>query len=562
MDHLRIYQQLVLGAMLKPGVASHGDSVIVDGVTCGMVRQGRVLLNFGVTRILELIDQKLGGSSEEPAERWWFDVGPGVDEPIFRKLFSEATSDENVVRAAVDEFMYAVLPDILALPELNGSDWDTYTMAAEVTDGSVKMTAYRYTESGPPVPTEEPVNSYPFILLRNKTRRVNGDWDVALVKVRRGATGLQLHLLSGESADRWRVSPQNMDHLPESLRWLPGERPQPSKDKDAIIAEYSQAIAGDILTLPELSDPDWDTYSMAAEVSENMCKLIAFRYTESGPPVPAEPLENEDLLWDLQDKTRGTNGEAWDVVLVKIHRDTAQLVLNFVRGESADMWRIIPENMDHLPESLRPRPEDFHPIQETDDIVEGFQALLEAERTVEPVDSPPKPAQSEIPQLPVHVNKNEDCNGVIGDWMNTKQSAAAWPEVSGDRHAVWAGRAVNGAIGLLLAVHGSNPDTRVINCKAIGLVRLSDVTQRPDGGFQARLESVPTGPTGDLHGVVHWAELRELLRRAADRDPAFVTGWLRQPAMRAPREVGPLKFHDVGVDLLRRLPMPQSTRIE
>ena len=67
-------------------------------------------------------------------------------------------------------------------------------------------------------------------------------------------------------------------------------------------------------------------------------------------------------------------------------------------------------------------------------------------------------------------------------------------------------------------------------------------TRRADGGFQARLEFVPTGPAGDLDGVVHWAELRELLRRAADRDPAFVTGWLRRPAMRAPREVGPVEI--------------------
>jgi len=32
----------------------------------------------------------------------------------------------------------------------------------------------------------------------------------------------------------------------------------------------------------------------------------------------------------LRDRTRGTDGEAWDIAIVKIHRDTAQLVLNFV----------------------------------------------------------------------------------------------------------------------------------------------------------------------------------------------------------------------------------------
>ena len=50
------------------------------------------------------------------------------------------------------------------------------------------------------------------------------------------------------------------------------------------------------------------------------------------------------------------------MVLVKIHRDTADLVVNFVSGEAADMWRVKPANMGHLRESLRPRPQDFLPL--------------------------------------------------------------------------------------------------------------------------------------------------------------------------------------------------------
>ena len=123
---------------------------------------------------------------------------------------------------------------------------------------------------------------------------------------------------------------------------------------------------------------------------------------------------------------------------------------------------------------------------------------------------------------------NEDCNLVIGDRMNTKQTAAAWPEVSGHRYAVWAGRAVNGATGLLVRAHGSDPATQMINYEAISLVQMSEVTRRADGGYQARLESVPLGPTGDLDGVIDRADLRELLRRAADRDPTFATGWLQR----------------------------------
>jgi hypothetical protein len=133
-------------------------------------------------------------------------------------------------------------------------------------------------------------------------------------------------------------------------------------EQASAMAEISQAIAGDILTLPELSDPEWDTYSMVAEVSDDAVKMTAFRYTESGPPVSTDVPDDDDLFWELRDRTRGTDGQAWDVVLVKIHRDTASLVMNFASGDAADMWRVTPANMAHLPESLRPRREDFQAV--------------------------------------------------------------------------------------------------------------------------------------------------------------------------------------------------------
>ena len=128
------------------------------------------------------------------------------------------------------------------------------------------------------------------------------------------------------------------------------------------LAEFSRAIAADILTLRDLSDPDWDTYSMVAEVSDFSVKMTAYRYTESGPPVPTEGPQNSYVFIQLRDHTRGINGEPWDVALVKLHRDTANLVLNFVSGEAADLWRVTPGNMAHLRESLRPRPQDFLPL--------------------------------------------------------------------------------------------------------------------------------------------------------------------------------------------------------
>ena len=41
-------------------------------------------------------------------------------------------------------------------------------------------------------------------------------------------------------------------------------------DSTAALAELSQAIAGEILTMPELSDPEWDTYALVAEVSDDV----------------------------------------------------------------------------------------------------------------------------------------------------------------------------------------------------------------------------------------------------------------------------------------------------
>ena len=130
-------------------------------------------------------------------------------------------------------------------------------------------------------------------------------------------------------------------------------------DQPAAMAEISQAIADDILSSPDLSDPGWDTLSMVAEVSDARIAVTAYRYTTSGPPVPTRGPENLDLFQDLWQHTRGTNGETWDVVVVKIHRDTASLVMDFFSGPEADRWRVNPGNIAHLPESLRPRPEDF-----------------------------------------------------------------------------------------------------------------------------------------------------------------------------------------------------------
>lgn len=132
-----------------------------------------------------------------------------------------------------------------------------------------------------------------------------------------------------------------------------------SEEAELALAELSGVIANGILTLPDLEEPEWDTYSLVAEVGDASVKMVAYRYAEGGPPVPTSLPEDSYVFIELRNRTRGDNGAAWDVLLVKIHRDTMGLVMNFVSGEAADAWRVTPENIARLPEALRPRPEDF-----------------------------------------------------------------------------------------------------------------------------------------------------------------------------------------------------------
>ena len=90
-----------------------------------------------------------------------------------------------------------------------------------------------------------------------------------------------------------------------------------------------------------------------------MVGVTAYRYPPAGPPKPTRPPAVADLVRELRNRTRGDDGAAWDVMVLKIHRDTAQLAVDFVSGADADVWRITPTNIDNLPELARPRPSDF-----------------------------------------------------------------------------------------------------------------------------------------------------------------------------------------------------------
>lgn len=126
-------------------------------------------------------------------------------------------------------------------------------------------------------------------------------------------------------------------------------------------SELTQAIAQEILALPALGGADWDTYSLVGEVGDDRVAITGYRYPESGPAIPTPIPMIYDLLGELRAATRGPDGAAWDVVLVKIRRGSGDLAMDFVSGDAADAWRVTPANLDRLPEALRPRPEDFAP---------------------------------------------------------------------------------------------------------------------------------------------------------------------------------------------------------
>jgi hypothetical protein len=128
-------------------------------------------------------------------------------------------SDDDDHAPARDELTEGIAADILSLPELAEPTWDAFAMAVEVTDDFVAVTAYRYTGTGDPVSTEEPEDVDVFWDLWDRDGRV---WDVVLVRVHRGVPGLEMTFLAGAEADRWRVTPANIGHLPESLRPVRG----------------------------------------------------------------------------------------------------------------------------------------------------------------------------------------------------------------------------------------------------------------------------------------------------------------------------------------------------
>ena len=282
-------------------------------------------------------------------------------------------------------------------------------MVAEVTGGSVRVAAFRYTETGSPVPTAAPRNDDLIWELHGKTFGGDGrPWDLVLVKIRRDGPGARVTFSSGEAADAWRVNPENMGRLPESLRWLPGELPEP---RQALDRRRGRARAGDRrrhLGAPGTERPGLghvrDGGRGLGRLGDDV-RVPVRRVRATGADPSARLLRSVQGL--ARSKTRGTGGEAWDAVLVKLHRDSASLVMDFASGEAAD--------------DVARDPAEPHPgSRGAASAPRGLPSARSGRRHRQTASTPGVgPVRAEVPLLFAPVHTNEDVNLVIGDRTNT-----------------------------------------------------------------------------------------------------------------------------------------------
>jgi hypothetical protein len=125
-------------------------------------------------------------------------------------------------------------------------------------------------------------------------------------------------------------------------------------------ADLLDQIVGEILTQPEIvDDPAWDTYALTAEVLDDTAIMSAFRYAGDGPPQPTRPPGQTSPLHSLRNSARDADGRTWDVMVLKIHRDTAQVGVEFLYGDDAPPFVSNSENYQRLAHELRPTAADF-----------------------------------------------------------------------------------------------------------------------------------------------------------------------------------------------------------
>jgi len=117
--------------------------------------------------------------------------------------------------------------------------------------------------------------------------------------------------------------------------------------------ELIETIGVNILDDPEFSNLEWDSLALVAHV-EGAISISGFKYTgKTAHPAAPQNFEIHGLILDLLDATSDHDNPPWKACLVQIIRDSLDIQLDF-EHDDADRWRITPENLDSIPELLRP----------------------------------------------------------------------------------------------------------------------------------------------------------------------------------------------------------------
>lgn len=128
----------------------------------------------------------------------------------------------------------------------------------------------------------------------------------------------------------------------------------------ALIAELLNQVVDDVLQNGLLDDPSWESYGLAAEVTDDGSVMQAsYAFADAADPQSSAVVRQSYSLVELREASRGDDGGTWDVFVMKIHRPTGQAATRFITGDEVARFSLDLENNDRLVEALRATQEDF-----------------------------------------------------------------------------------------------------------------------------------------------------------------------------------------------------------
>lgn len=122
------------------------------------------------------------------------------------------------------------------------------------------------------------------------------------------------------------------------------------KRADELIQEIGSAIVED----PAIADLEWDSVAVVAHLDGGF-SLFGYLYRE-GENEPFSPEDDElfELFPELQDAMAEGEEHRWKACLYTIAKPDMDVDVDF-EFDDASRWRVTPDNIDTMPEQLRPR---------------------------------------------------------------------------------------------------------------------------------------------------------------------------------------------------------------